>query len=619
MTVRQIRRERWARAGAIATAAALIVLGTGQPSWAAAPHSGDAESASPVKHLVVIFDENISFDHYFATYPNATNENGTRFTPSKDTPKDIDTLAHAGLIDDNPNQYAPKRLGPAQGMTCDQKHDYGNEQHAYNGGSADKFVENTESSKCSGGLFGEPGLVMDYYDGNTVTALWNYAQHYAMSDRSFGDVYGPSTPGAIDVVSGNTHGVVSAEAGSGTEDPQQTTKPQNFVQTPDHQGVGTLISDPHPAFDDCSDNDHTSDDPTAIMKGRNIGDLLNAKGVSWGWFQGGFRPATPWDGKQGHYAECQSQTHANAGGAQVVDYIPHHEPFQYYKSTANPHHLPPKNTREIGHDGQANHQYDIEDFDSALKTARLPSVSYLKAPGYQDGHAGTSSPLDEQHFLTSTINKIQRSPQWKDTAIVVAYDDSDGWYDHVMAPVKNGSEDSAVDSTGRQTDGPACQAGPAAAGGYKDRCSPGARQPLLVISPYSKVNKVDHTPTQQSSVLKFIEDNWHLGRLGDASFDVQAGSLNSLFDFGNPHQEQLLLNANGSVRSLTPTPRRIPTVSSASVDSTLYDRLQATVPSSHDSQEISVLTVAASIGGLVVGAVALHRIRTRRAAGHPAL
>ena len=74
----------------------------------------------------------------------------------------------------------------------------------------DKFVQHTETDKCTGQptLFGEPGLVMDYYDGNTVTGLWNYAQHYAMSDNSFNSVFGPSTPGAMNLISGQTHGIV---------------------------------------------------------------------------------------------------------------------------------------------------------------------------------------------------------------------------------------------------------------------------------------------------------------------------------------------------------------------------------------------------------------------------
>ena len=536
--------------GALVGVAALTALGSNAPGWAAtsAHGHGASSTATPIKHVVVLFDENISFDHYFATYPKAANTDGTKFTASKSTPKDIDTLANAGLLKHNPNQYAPKRLSPSQALTCDQNHSYGPEQYAYNGGKADQFVQNTEVDKCSGGLFGEPGLAMDYYDGNTVTALWNYAQHYTLSDRSYSSNYGPSTPGALNLASGNTHGVVSIDPATG----KQTAKPDSYtVQSPDAHGVGTVVNDPDPAWDDCSDKDHTSSNALASMQGKNVGDLLNTKKVSWGWFQGGFRPSTGWDGTSGSYAKCDT-THNNVGGTAAVDYSPHHNPFSYYKSTANPHHLPPKSVSEIGHNGQANHNYDLTDFSAALKAGHLPSVSFLKAGEYQDGHAAYSDPIDEQHFLVNEINAIQSSPQWKSTAIVVAYDDSDGWYDHAFVAPRNGSTDTSVGSNGKATDSPACQKGPKAAGGYADRCGPGTRQPLLVISPYSKVNKVDHTLTDQASITRFIEDNWHTGRVGDASFDAKAGSLGGMFDFRHPNNRRVLLNTDGSVKSVGP-------------------------------------------------------------------
>jgi phospholipase C len=76
----------------------------------------------------------------------------------------------------------------------------------------DQFVQKTEADKCSGQpiLFGQPGLVMDYYDGNTVTGLWNYVQSYAMTDNSYNTVFGPSTPGALNPISGHTHGATAA-------------------------------------------------------------------------------------------------------------------------------------------------------------------------------------------------------------------------------------------------------------------------------------------------------------------------------------------------------------------------------------------------------------------------
>jgi phospholipase C len=545
------RRATIRSLGALAGAATLTVLG-GAPTWAATAdgHHGHSSTATPIKHVVVLFDENVSFDHYFATYPKAANTDGTKFTASRKTPKNIDTLAHAGLLTKNPNQYAPKRLTPAQSMTCDQNHNYGAEQYAANGGKADQYVQNTEVNKCSGGLFGEPGLVMDYYDGNTVTALWNYAQQYAMNDRSYSSVYGPSTPGALNLVSGQTHGVISTDPTSGTENPKQTSTPDAYtVKSPDAKGVGTVINDPDPAYDDCSGKDHTSTNALAAMQGKNVGDALNSKNVSWGWFQGGFRPSTAWDGKQGDYAKCDT-THTNVGGAAVVDYSPHHSPFEYYKSTSNPHHLPPKSVDEIGHAGQANHNYDLTDFDAAAKAGKLPAVSFVKAPEYQDGHAAYSDPIDEQHFLVDQINAVQSSPQWKSTAIVIAYDDSDGWYDHAYVAPRNGSTDTALGSNGKATDSAACQTGPKASGGYADRCGPGTRQPLLVVSPYSKVNKVSHALTDQSSVIKFIEDNWHTGRIGDHSFDATAGSLTSMFDFKHPNNKQVLLNSDGSVKSV---------------------------------------------------------------------
>ncbi|MFF8789835.1 phospholipase C [Streptomyces sp. NPDC015125] len=603
------RRATIRRLGALTGAAALAVLGAGAPAWAAGPHHPDsARTATPVKHVVVLFDENISFDHYFATYPKAANTDGTKFTPSPHTPRDIDNLRTAGLLEHNPNQYAPKRLTPQQAMTCDQTHDYGPEQYAYNGGKADRFVQNTDSGKCSGGLFGEPGLGMDYYDGNTVTGLWNYAQHYSLNDRSFSSVYGPSTPGALNLVSGQTHGVVSMDPASGTENPRQTATPDAYaVQSPDARGVGTMINDPDPAYDDCSNKDHTSKNALAAMKGRNIGDVLNSRHVSWGWFQGGFRPSTGWDGRPGHYAKCGGTTHTNVGGAAVVDYSPHHAPFEYYKSTSNPHHLPPKSVDEVGHAGRANHNYDLSDFDAVLKAGKLPAVSFLKAPEYQDAHASYSDPVDEQHFLVDRINRIQQSPQWKDTAIVVAYDDSDGWYDHAFVKPRNGSKDTSTGSNGKPTDSPACQAGPAAAGGYADRCGPGTRQPLLVISPYSRVNKIDHTRTEQTSIIKFIENNWHTGRIGDASFDTRAGSLNGMFDFRHPNNKQVLLHADGSVKSVGPIRHVAPVATTIDPGPSLQNLASAGEPSG-----FPVLPVGVGAAVVAAGATGTFLVLRRR-------
>jgi phospholipase C len=556
---------------AIAVTAATLV---GPTATLSSAHPAP-ETATPITHVVVIFQENVSFDHYFGTYPHAANTSGRPFTAKAGTPS-VDGLS-GPLLTANPNGVNPRRYDPANVgdvLTCDQDHNYNDEQRAFDNGSMDKFVA-TVGNGSGQSPTGAPcvaGDVMNYYDGNAVTAMWNYAQHYAMSDNSYGTTFGPSSPGAINLVSGNT-GNVDTTHTANNPSIASATKP-NADLTADGKGGYTLTSDAQPYWDDCSTRD------ALAMNGDNIGDLLNGEGLSWGFFQGGFRPTTPFadaataSGNTGQPTSTfipdefknggfnASVPHSsNQGICNAVhpigpavggtgqdgykdDYIPHHQSFQYYASTANPHHLAPASVDAIGRDTQhyvngqpqfdtANHQYDMSDFDSVvtgiqsgdLPPSALPAVSFLKAPGYQDGHAAYSDPLDEQQFVVNEVNALQRTPDWKSTAVVVLYDDSDGWYDHAYSGVTNPSQSVADALTGPGQCGTG--AGP---GGEQGRCGYGERQPLLLISSWAKSNAVDHTLTDQSSVLRFIEDNWQLPRIAD-SFDARAGSLDTLFDF----------------------------------------------------------------------------------------
>ncbi|PKV99969.1 phospholipase C [Amycolatopsis echigonensis] len=512
-------------AGGVAATAALTVAAAMAPGTAdSATPSG---TATPIKHVVVIYQENVSFDHYFGTYPHAANTDGQRFQANPKTPK-VNGLTPQ-LLTRNPNSSNPRRLGPAQALTCDQDHEYKDEQAAYDNYKMDKFIETVGN--------GDPGCekrqVMDYYDGNTVTAMWNYAQHFAMSDNSYGTTFGPSTPGAVNLVSGQTHGVTAQRMPGGKPFPEGETI------------ANTIVGDPQPLGDDCSSRDQVR------LSGRNVGDLLNEKNVTWGWFEGGFKPAQR---KADGTAVCTvTQPDGSMLGGHPVgaalgntgqkgwkgDYIPHHEPFQYYPSTANPHHLPPSSPAMIGRTDQANHQYDLTDFWAGANSGHLPAVSFLKAAGYQDGHAGYSDPIDEQQFVADTINRLQKLPEWRDTAVVLAYDDSDGWYDHQAGPLVNQSQSAEDTLTGAGQ----CGHDPAKVmGGYKGRCGYGPRLPLLVISPWANRNHVDHAVTDQTSVLKFVEDNWSLGRIGDSSFDARAGSLDGLFNFKAPSAGRLFLD-----------------------------------------------------------------------------
>lgn len=501
------------------------------------------EAKKQIRHIVILYQENVSFDHYFGTYPHALNPNGEpAFTPLPGTPK-IDGYT-PDLVTRNPNYLNPQngagranpfRLDRSQAATMDQDHDYPAEQQAFNGGQMDLFpasVGRADVPPVVGtypGVLATSGLTMGYFDGNTVTAYWNYAQHYAMSDHQFDVIFGPSTPGAINLASGQTNGVVNDQ------------NAESFM-LPDGNGGFSLIADPNPVGDVCSN-------PTSglvHMTGRNIGDLLTEANITWGFFQGGFdlSVVNP-DGTTG----CGRHTKSPWTQYTSQDYSPHHEPFQYYKSTANPKHLRPSSPEVVGtnHDGGANHQYDTHDFFDAVKAGNFPTVSYLKAPAYQDGHAGSSTPLDEQKWIVSVINFLQQQPEWDHTAVIIAYDDSDGWYDHLMGKIVNGSATAkdTLDGAGKCGDSASALPGVNPKTEHaQGRCGPGPRLPLLVVSPWAKANYVDHTVTDQTSILRLIEDLYLNGkRIGGGSFDAQSGSLLGMFDFnkGKPQNTEKLI------------------------------------------------------------------------------
>jgi len=538
---------------------------------------------TPIQNVIVIFDENISFDHYFGTYPNAQNNAGeTPFYASAGTPS-VNGLGPE-LLNNNPNRNAagtqinPQRFAPSQAYTCSMNHNYGPEQQAVDAGLMDGFVIHTGNT--SEGCATDGSTVMAYFDGNTVTALWNYAQYFAMSDNNFGSTFGPSTPGVINLVSGQTgQGILHwATSNSSVYVPSgsSTTQPVSGV---------TDIGDLDAYLDDCGNDKGGTVQSTATleMAGKNIGDLLNAANLSWGWFQGGFAPTTA----AVYNSSTNTWTPAVCGAAHITheytstnynswaiapttstvvpnpilhytsdvhtsgnDYVSHHAGFQFYASTRNPHHLAP--TAAIGTTDQANHNYDMTVFFQALQNGQLPAVSFLKAPYYQNGHPGNSDPTMEQIWITQVVNAVQQSPYWNNAAIVITYDDSDGWYDHVNGPLISTSNTASDALAGTNN------CGTPSSGAILGRCGHGPRLPLLVISPWAQQNYVDHGLNDQTSVIAFIEYNWNLSTIdgsappnGQGAFDQNAGSLLPLFNFNQaPASYHVILNPNGSIGSI---------------------------------------------------------------------
>ena len=424
--------------------------------------------------MVEIFQENVSFDHYFGTYPHAANSDGVNFKALPHTPA-VDGLPPAtssslppslrhstNLLTSNPNSAPPRRLdssavglaGNAGGqLTCDQDHNYSDEQKSFDGGLMDKFVE----SVGTGG--GNTPVRDAVQQGNGDGLLRRQHRHRALELRPalrderqlLRDHVRPLGP-RRDQPRLREHRQRRHAHEANSPSVATSTSP-NADLTADGKGGFSLTSDAQPYWDDCSTRD------AVALNGKNIGDQLNAAGLSWGWFQGGFRPTTTFADGAGSDRQHrpvdrapssptssrrpnsrQAVPHAsNQGLCNAVtpgrrsrsaatgqwgykdDYIAHHEPFQYYASTANPHHLtvpatPPAATsspasRTIGTDTQSyvggvpqfdtpNHNYDMSDFDQLvtaisnheLPASALPAVSFLKAPGFQDGHAAYSDP-----------------------------------------------------------------------------------------------------------------------------------------------------------------------------------------------------------------------------------
>ena len=410
----------------------------------------------------------------------------------------------------------PFRLDRSQAVTSDQDHNYMAEQQAFDAGLMDLFPLDAGS--------GGGSIVMGYFDGNTVTAVWNYAQVFAMSDNSYGTTFGPSTPGVVNLGLRPDQRDHAIKNGTG------------FEVSGGSDGSLTVIGDADPLGDVCSNPTRNQ----VTMGSKNIGDLLTAAGVTWGSFMGGFNLSTI--NSNGTTGCTRSSVNA-VNGVATNDYIPHHSFFNYYTSTANSAHTRPASIAEIGNAGPANHQYDLQDFFAAVAEGNLPAVSFLKASAYQDGHAGYSDPLDEQTFLVDIINFLQALPSWSSTAVVVMYDDSDGWYDHQMGPIVNTSTGPADALTGPTPAATAATSLPGlnpAITHALGRCGYGPRLPLLVVSPWARQNFVDHTVTDQTSIIRFVEDNWLGGqRIGHGSFDGIASSIVQMFDFRRTRRGRL--------------------------------------------------------------------------------
>jgi len=196
--------------------------GAAGPAGEAGPSGrNDAAAALPtktkIKHLVVIFGENNSFDHYFGTYPSAANVAGeppfvaatgtpavNNLTTPLDPTKSFAPVTGVNLLTANPTKANagngagaanPFRLDPSEAATNDMGHNYKPEQEAADNGAMDLYPEYTGTAGPPPGVDAgaalTTGAVMGYFDGNTVSGLWSLAQNYALDDNAWTTVFGP--------------------------------------------------------------------------------------------------------------------------------------------------------------------------------------------------------------------------------------------------------------------------------------------------------------------------------------------------------------------------------------------------------------------------------------------
>ncbi|SEB82397.1 alkaline phosphatase family protein [Paenibacillus sp. GP183] len=442
-------------------------------SVAMAPVSADRSvTNSPVKHTVVIFQENRTFDNYWGTYPYAPG-----FHAISGTPQDVVNFKHvsdnvvkdvSGNVynpDDNGNPVYPWHdTGKAKIQQPDVNHGYADMIAMVDGGKMDKFY--TMNSKGTNPTRGK--LSMSYFDYNEIPAYWQYAQHYALADNYFQPVSGPSTPGAFYLI--------AAQSGNGS-DPANNNVPSSQI-----------TSDPSP-----KNGPFGGDNPKGLtynLTYKNIGDELTANNQSWAWYAGG------WDAAK-----------ANPGSPEALKYSPHHNPFQYFQNYEDGKYI--QNLKDYTH------------FSQDVANGTLPTVSFIKGGYGDDEHPGlgNQSTPSAEDFTVKTINQIMNSPYWKDTAIIVTYDEGGGFYDHVAPPEAVKTADGLIGNS--------------------------TRVPALVISPYSKQNYVSHVQYDHTSILKFLEWNYNLPALNNR--DKNANNLLDMFDFKHPNAKPYVYQLGAAV------------------------------------------------------------------------
>jgi len=422
-------------------------------------------SMASIDHVIIIYQENWSFDGLFGKFPGANGianaspmsiaQTDRAGKPYATLPPSIDTRTHPPARDARipanlpvaPFDLAP--YVPPDSRTGNPTHRFYQQQHQINGGRMDRFVAWTNVG----------GLVMSYYDA-TNTPLGKLAQEFVLADNFFHAAFGGSFLNHVWLVCACTPPWPDAPADLRAQLDAQGMLVKDGAVTPDGYAVNTshTINMPHPAR--ITDTRHLMPNLTLPT----IGDRLDEKGITWAWYSGGWNDA------------LAGRPHAR--------FAYHHQPFAYFAKWAD------------GTAAKARHLKDETEFVRDLAARRLPAVSFIKPLGTHNEHPSSSEPLTGQRHVAELVRAVRASPVWPRTAIIVTYDENGGRWDHVAPPVV-------------------------------DRWGPGTRVPAVIISPLAKRGYVDHTRYDTTAILKLIATRWGLAPLGarDAAQDALTGAF----------------------------------------------------------------------------------------------
>ena len=382
-----------------------------------------------IQHVVVIMQENRSFDSYFGTYPGADG-----------IPKHV-------CVPDPRHSGCQRPFHDHRAVNYGGPHDHRDAVKDVNDGAMNGFIGQAEVGRrtwcnkhinapaCS--LAPKAPDVMGYHDWHEIPNYWSYARHFVLQDHLFQADASWSLPGHLYMVSGWS--AKCSQAGS----------PMSCVAAV--QAPGSPPGEPQNKNGAVPDYGWT-----------DLTYLLHRNHVSWAYYV--FKGTQPDCGNSAMFCKALPQ---NAKTPGIWNPLPWFE--------------------TVEQDRQRENIAPFNDFMQAARTGTLPAVSWLAPADVVSDHP-PSSIRRGQAYVTGVINAIMRSPDWKSTAIFLAWDDWGGFYDHVKPPT--------VDAQGY-----------------------GLRVPGLVISPYAKRGYIDHQVLSSDAYLKFIEDDFLHGQRLDPRTD----------------------------------------------------------------------------------------------------